>query len=133
MRDFEAALFAFADPASEPAERVDGGPHDRDIWVQFVEPPAEPQSRFGRPGHCLSLGRFAFRYFVEDGGYLGPNSNYIGIDEVACGMTSDNATPACTTPWRRKTLRSEFGCGRCCDCDSRQISRIPAFSLLERG
>jgi uncharacterized repeat protein (TIGR01451 family) len=27
-------------------------------------------------------GRFAFRYFVEDGGALGSNSNYIGIDTV---------------------------------------------------
>jgi hypothetical protein len=27
--------------------------------------------------------RFAFRYFVEDGGPLGANSNYIGVDSVA--------------------------------------------------
>ncbi len=30
-----------------------------------------------------TLGRLAFRYFVEDGGFLGNNSTYIGIDTVA--------------------------------------------------
>ncbi len=29
-----------------------------------------------------TLGRFALRYFVEDGGYLGAHSTYIGIDEA---------------------------------------------------
>lgn len=29
-----------------------------------------------------TCGRLAFRYFVEDGGPLGPRSNYIGIDTV---------------------------------------------------
>ena len=33
-----------------------------------------------------STGRLAFRYFVEDGGPKGVNSNYIGIDRVIyCG------------------------------------------------
>ena len=35
-------------------------------------------SGFGPP----TTGRFAFRYFVEDGGPGGANSNYIGIDNV---------------------------------------------------
>ena len=36
-----------------------------------------------------TTGRLAFRYFVEDAGFLGANSNYIGIDRavytVPCG------------------------------------------------
>jgi hypothetical protein len=36
----------------------------------------------GLPGMGVS-GRFAFRYFVENGGPLGANSDYIGIDSVA--------------------------------------------------
>ncbi|MBK9382378.1 MAG: choice-of-anchor J domain-containing protein [Chitinophagaceae bacterium] len=52
-------------------------------------------------------GRLAFRYFVENGGPSGANSNYIGIDEVvytaigACsgtpapGATNSTANPVC--------------------------------------
>ena len=36
----------------------------------------------GLPGGGVS-GRFAFRYFVENGGASGANSNYIGIDSLA--------------------------------------------------
>ncbi len=32
-------------------------------------------------------GRIAFRYFVENGGVLGPNSEYIGIDEFSYSST----------------------------------------------
>lgn len=47
-------------------------------------------------------GRFAFRYFVPDGGPAGTNSDYIGIDEVEfkpiCGanplVLSSNTTPS---------------------------------------
>ena len=41
-------------------------------------------------------GRFAFRYFVEDGGPDGANSNYIGIDDacVAAGAAAATASSA---------------------------------------
>ena len=35
------------------------------------------------PTRMATLGRLAFRYFVESGGPSGDNSNYIGIDDVA--------------------------------------------------
>ncbi|MDI1353462.1 MAG: choice-of-anchor J domain-containing protein [bacterium] len=41
-------------------------------------------------------GRFAFRYFVEDGGPAGPNSDFIGLDAVKytvyCGAMANNYT-----------------------------------------
>jgi hypothetical protein len=45
-------------------------------------------------------GRLAFRYFVENGGPSGTNSNYIGIDNVAyyCNGTIPTPTPATPTP-----------------------------------
>ena len=49
-----------------PTYSTSGYPND---WTQFtVNIPAGPN------------GRLAFRYFVEDGGPLGSNSDYIGID-----------------------------------------------------
>lgn len=43
-------------------------------------------------------GRIAFRYFVEDGGPNGSNSNFVGIDTVAyyCGMPPPTPTPTST-------------------------------------
>ena len=43
-------------------------------------------------------GRFAFRYFVENGGSNGTNSDYIGIDTVSytCGVTTPSPTPSST-------------------------------------
>ncbi len=38
-----------------------------------------------------TTGRYAFRYFVEDGGSGGSNSNYIGIDTVS--VESSISTP----------------------------------------
>jgi hypothetical protein len=45
-------------------------------------------------------GRLAFRYFVENGGPSGANSNHIGIDTVAyyCDGTIPTPTPATPTP-----------------------------------
>lgn len=45
-------------------------------------------------------GRLAFRYFVEDGGPSGANSNHIGLDTVAyyCDGTIPTPTPATPTP-----------------------------------
>src|SRR5206468_7265192 len=54
-----------------------------------------------------TLGRLAFRYFVENGGPSGANSDYIGIDTFqygACGTptptatATPTATPTATTP-----------------------------------
>lgn len=41
-----------------------------------------------------TTGRFGFRYFVDDGGPLGANSNYIGIDEVSFGRATVVPEPA---------------------------------------
>jgi len=47
-----------------------------------------------------TTGRFAFRYFVPDGGPSGANSNFIGVDEVQYGV-------ACTgTPTPGNTISS---------------------------
>ncbi|HRD57135.1 MAG TPA: choice-of-anchor J domain-containing protein [Ferruginibacter sp.] len=46
-------------------------------WTKFTA----TISGLGAP----TSGRFAFRYFVTDGGPFGNNSNYIGIDEVQYG------------------------------------------------
>lgn len=51
-----------------------GGDYPED-WTQF----STTLAGFGAP----VMGRFAFRYFVEEGGPFGNNSNFIGIDEVA--------------------------------------------------
>ncbi|MBX3354108.1 MAG: choice-of-anchor J domain-containing protein [Phycisphaeraceae bacterium] len=45
------------------------------VWTQF----SVTVSGLGGPAQ----GRFAFRYFVENGGPTGTNSNYIGIDSVS--------------------------------------------------
>ena len=52
---------------------------------------------------AATLGRLAFRYFVENGGPTGANSNYIGIDDFqfngACGgggTPTPTATPTAT-------------------------------------
>jgi hypothetical protein len=47
-----------------------------------------------------TTGRLAFRYFVENGGPDGVNSNYIGIDRVVYCVTSRRETP---TPRPRST------------------------------
>jgi hypothetical protein len=49
------------------------------VWTQFTL----TLSGIGSP----TTGRLAFRYFVEDAGFLGANSDYIGIDTVqfTCG------------------------------------------------
>ena len=52
-----------------------------------------------------TLGRLAFRYFVENGGPTGANSDYIGIDTFvfngACGrrpiIANTTATPTATS------------------------------------
>ncbi|MCL4731467.1 MAG: choice-of-anchor J domain-containing protein, partial [Planctomycetes bacterium] len=41
-------------------------------------------------------GRVAFRYFVEDGGPSGANSNYVGIDELVIGDLPVTTTPVVT-------------------------------------
>lgn len=53
----------------------------------------------GQPASVV--GRFAFRYFVEDGGASGANSDYIGIDDVnftaPCGATVPSYTTCAST------------------------------------
>lgn len=63
-----------------PNLMMNGYPQD---WTEFS------YSNLGLSG----MGRIAFRYFVTDGGPLGNNSNFIGIDsftleEVQCSITS---------------------------------------------
>ncbi len=54
-------------------------------WTQFTA------TLSGLPAAGIS-GRIAFRYFVENGGPLGANSDYIGIDDVTY-TTSGTSTP----------------------------------------
>ena len=56
-------------------------------WTQYTT------TLSGLPGAGVS-GRFAFRYFVTNGGPSGANSNYIGIDDVV--YTPVPAGPTCT-------------------------------------
>jgi subtilisin-like proprotein convertase family protein len=70
-----------------------------EVWTQFTV----TISGLGTP----TSGRLAFRYFVENGGPSGANSNYIGIDEAvytklppctgtpAPGNTVSTANPVC--------------------------------------
>src|SRR5205085_3362494 len=70
------------------------------VWTQFTV------TVTGVP--TATLGRLALRYFVENGGPTGANSDYIGIDTFvyngACGggtpspTTTPSATPTATTP-----------------------------------
>jgi len=57
-------------------------------WTQYTA------TLSGIPANAT--GRFAFRYFVTDGGPSGNNSNYIGIDTVE--YTSAGGSPACSAP-----------------------------------
>jgi len=59
-----------------PAYIVGGYP---DVWTQIEIPIS---------GIGNQSGRFALRYFVEDGGPVGTNSNYIGIDRVEYSSSS---------------------------------------------
>jgi hypothetical protein len=52
-----------------------------DHWVQFTL-----DANQGMPTE--GSGRIAFRYFVEDGGLNGANSNYIGLDSVHISATA---------------------------------------------
>lgn len=47
-----------------------------------------------------TTGRLAFRYFVENGGPTGANSDYIGIDSVqfSCATPTPTPAPTCPTP-----------------------------------
>jgi hypothetical protein len=62
------------------------------VWTQFMA----TLSGLGSP----ATGRLAFRYFVENGGPTGANSDYIGIDAVqyACPMPTATPTPTPTPP-----------------------------------
>jgi hypothetical protein len=55
------------------------------VWTQFTV------TISGVP--VPTTGRLAFRYFVENGGPSGTNSNYIGIDTVQYTCTPDRPTP----------------------------------------
>ncbi|MGE5207911.1 MAG: choice-of-anchor J domain-containing protein [Alphaproteobacteria bacterium] len=59
-----------------------------EAWTQFTI------TISGLPGE--TSGRFAFRYFVEQGGPAGSRSDYIGIDRaVYCTLPSPTPTPGC--------------------------------------
>ncbi|MEX2219495.1 MAG: choice-of-anchor J domain-containing protein [Phycisphaerales bacterium] len=82
-------------------------------------------------------GRFAFRYFVENGGPAGANSDYIGVDTVsyapagattgACCFVDGTCTPgltqgACTGTWHEGLDCAQANCpqppsGACCKHD----------------
>ena len=73
----------------DPTYTVGGYP---EVWTQMTV------TITGVPS--ATLGRLAFRYFVENGGPTGANSNYIGIDTFqfngACGATPTPGTPSPT-------------------------------------
>ena len=66
-----------------------------------------------------TTGRFAFRYFVENGGPSGANSDYIGIDDVNYSTPApptvvfnegfDNLTTTLTSGWSQQNLSSPAG------------------------
>src|SRR5204862_27366 len=60
------------------------------VWTNFTV----TVTGIGSP----TQGRLAFRYFVENGGPNGANSNYIGIDTVRydCGLATPTPTPTAT-------------------------------------
>jgi hypothetical protein len=60
------------------------------VWTNF----AIPITGIGSP----TQGRLAFRYFVENGGPNGANSDYIGIDTVQydCGVATPTPSPTAT-------------------------------------
>jgi hypothetical protein len=60
------------------------------VWTQFTVtlsglPPAG------------AWGRFAFRYFVENAGFSGANSDYVGIDRAVYNGPCGSPTPTATT------------------------------------
>jgi hypothetical protein len=57
-------------------------------WTQYTV------TLSGLPAAGVS-GRLAFRYFVEDGGPSGSNSDYIGVDEVAYTASNGGPVGAC--------------------------------------
>src|SRR5207245_265606 len=61
-------------------------------WTQFNATVSGLESQ--------TTGRLAFRYFVENGGPTGVNSDYIGIDTVqyACNAPTPTPTPTPTPP-----------------------------------
>ncbi len=69
-----------------PSYAVTGYPN---TWTQFSV------TLSGLSG--ATSGRLAFRYFVEDGGPLGSNSDYIGIDSVAYAAVPEPLTGALLT------------------------------------
>jgi hypothetical protein len=82
--DFTALLLDI-----NPTYTVGGYP---EVWTQMTV------NITGLPS--ATLGRLAFRYFVENGGPTGANSNYIGIDTFAfngpCGGGSPTPSPTAT-------------------------------------
>jgi hypothetical protein len=65
------------------------------VWTEFTV------AITGLPGGVAN-GRLAFRYFVENGGPNGANSDYIGIDTVsfdAAGIFLDGFESGDTTEW----------------------------------
>jgi len=74
-----------------PTYAIGGYP---EAWTQFTI------SLSGLPPG--TTGRLAFRYFVENGGPLGVNSNYIGIDRAVYGVCGVRVNP---TPRPQPTPR----------------------------
>lgn len=61
-----------------------------EVWTQYT-------ITVSGVGPTPTLGRFAFRYFVENGGNNGANSNYIGIDTVT--FTEGGSVGCQPYPW----------------------------------
>jgi len=79
-----------------------------DVWTQYTV------TITGVP--AATTGRLAFRYFVEEGGPKGPNSDYIGIDTVqydngVCGTTPTPTNTATATPTGSATPSPSPTCG----------------------
>ncbi|MFZ1265185.1 MAG: choice-of-anchor J domain-containing protein [Anaerolineae bacterium] len=61
-----------------------------EVWTEYVVTLTAAQVP------APTLGRFAFRYFVTDGGPSGANSNYIGIDTVSYTAAAPTAVTLST-------------------------------------
>ncbi|MFO0838178.1 MAG: choice-of-anchor J domain-containing protein [Phycisphaerae bacterium] len=107
------------------------------IWTQFTV----VISGLGGP----TSGRLAFRYFVDDGGPAGANSDYIGIDTVvytpitSIGLSCGTPSPSSVVPAHSATITSTVfpaqvppSTGITVSCDASSVSG-GTVTMLDNG
>jgi hypothetical protein len=94
------------------------------VWTQFTV------TLSGLPANGVS-GRFAFRYFVTDGGPGGNNSDGIGLDNVQYTSNYTPPTGACVN-WTDPTPTTgwtDLGAAPCNNGGGCQVNEITAFQV----